>query len=262
MEEITVQGLVLGGVTYKEKDKILTVYTLEKGLISCKLVGALNAKAKLKNVKEPFCFAELNLASKSADFYTITSANIIDTFYPIIEDIDNYFYGCAILEILKKVGQTFSNQPLFLETLKALKAIAYDKIDAKVVLCKYLISIFQAMGYALSLDKCAVCGDRFLGKRFFNSASGEIVCFSCKMLNAEEISPLTHATLRLIALTDYENLKNLKAKKEGLNCALSLLTENFELRFETSLSSINKLPQQWGWRKQSFVYWLKVFKSS
>ncbi|MBO4412978.1 MAG: DNA repair protein RecO [Clostridia bacterium] len=242
MEEIVVHGLVLGGVTYKEKDKILNVYSLEKGIISCKLIGALKSNAKLKNVKEPFCFAELYLTSKNADFYTITSANIIDSFYPITENIENYFYGCAILEILKKVGQQ-ANQPLFLETLKALKAIAYDKIDAKLVLSKYLISIFQAMGYALALDRCAVCGDRFVGKRYFNSASGEIVCFSCKMFNAEEISPLTHATLRIIFETSYENLKNLKLKKEGLNSAFSLLVENFELRFETSLSAINKLPE-------------------
>lgn len=243
MEEIVVHGIVLGGVTYKEKDKILNVYSLEKGLISCKLVGALGANAKLKSVKEPFCFAELHLVNKSADFCTVTSANIIDSFFPIIENIDNYFYGCAILEIIKKVGVGQPNQLLFLETLKALKAIAYDNVFAKVVLSKFLISIFEALGYALSLDKCACCGENFFGKRYFNSASGEIVCFSCKMANAEEISQLTHATLRLIAKTDYENLKNLKLKKEGLNSAFSLLVENFELRFEASLSSLNKFPE-------------------
>ena len=242
MDEI-VKGIVLGGVSYKDKDKILSVYSLEKGLISCKLVGALGAKAKLKNVKEPFCFAELNLTSKNSDFYTIKNANIIDSFFPIIENIDNYFYGCAILEILKKVGSNQANQPLFLQILKALKSIAYDEIDAKLVISKYLISIFEAMGYALSLEKCACCGDSFVGKRYFNSASGEIVCFSCKMFNSEEISPLTHATLRLIAKTNYENLNNLKVKKEGLDNSFNLLKENFELRFETSLSAIYKLPK-------------------
>ena len=136
-----------------------------------------------------------------------------------------------------------ANEPLFIESLKALKAIAFVDVAPEVVLVKFLISIFEAMGYALSLDKCAVCGDNFVGKRYFNMDSGEIVCFSCRSFNWQEISNLTHASLRLISNTDYDKLHNLKLKKEGIENALNLLKNNFENRFETSLSSIKKFPQ-------------------
>lgn len=248
MADLVVKGIVLGGINYKEKDKLLHVFTLEKGLISCKLVGVLSAKAKMKNAKEPFCFAEFNLNYKQTNqesvIYTITSVNIIESFYDIVADLDKFYSGCAILEIIKKVAPTESpNEPLFVESLKALKSVAFENVSPEIVLIKFLISIFEAMGYALSLDKCAVCGDNFVGKRYFNMDSGEIVCFSCRSFNWQEISNLTHACLRLIANTNYDNLHNLKLKKEGVDSALSLLKSNFENRFETSLSSIQKFPQ-------------------
>lgn len=248
MADVIVKGIVLGGVNYKEKDKILQVFTLEKGLISCKLVGVLSTKAKMKNAKEPFCFAEFNLNYKQSSqenvIYIITSANIVESFFDIVTDLDKFYSGCAILEILKKVAPKESpNEPLFVETLKALKTIAFEDVSPEIVLIKFLISIFEAMGYALSLDKCAVCGDNFVGKRYFNMDSGEIVCFSCRSFNWEEISNLTHACLRLISNTNYEKLRNLKLKKEGITSALNLLKNNFENRFETSLSSIQKFPQ-------------------
>lgn len=248
MADIVVKGIVLGGLNYKEKDKLLHVFTLEKGLITCKLVGVLSANAKLKNVKEPFCFAEFNLNYKLSNqesiIYTVTSANIIESFYNIVSDLDKFYAGCAILEIIKKVAPVESaNEPLFIESLRALKAIAFEDVAPEVVLVKFLISIFEAMGYALSLDKCAVCGDNFVGKRYFNMDSGEIVCYSCRSFNWQEISNLTHASLRLISNTDYDKLHNLKLKKEGIENALNLLKNNFENRFETSLSSIEKFPQ-------------------
>lgn len=248
MSDINVKGIVLGGINYKEKDKILSVFTLEKGLISCKLVGALSAKAKLKFVKEPFCFADFilnlkNITSFNDAIYTITSANVIESFYDLTLDYEKYVCGCAILEIIKKVAQKENpNELLFIETIKALKVLTFDNIDPQLVLTKFMVSIFQAMGYALSLNKCSCCGDNFIGKRFFNYESGDIVCLSCKRPNAVEISSLLHANLRLAHETEYENLKNLKLKKEGLKQALNLLVNNFERRFETLISSVNKLP--------------------
>ena len=57
MEE-KLSGIVLGGVNYGENDKIINVFTLEKGVVSAKIKGVKKAGAKLKFASEPFCFAE------------------------------------------------------------------------------------------------------------------------------------------------------------------------------------------------------------
>lgn len=246
MSEIKVKGIIISSIDYKDKDKLVTIYTLERGLVNAKLIGVKNPNAKLKPLKEVFCFADFDLVSSkgNGDYFTIISANIIENFYNIIRDIDKYYAGCTILEILRIVSKNGeSNEPLFVETLKALKVLAYEEVESDVVLIKYLIKIFEAMGYQLSLDKCSSCGQLFIGKRYFDSSAGEITCVGCKGPNAELIEPLTHSILRIVSLCDYEKLKTLKLKKEGLNSALVLLTKNFSNRFDFVLRTSNKFPE-------------------
>ena len=57
MEE-KMSGIVLSAVSVGENDKILNIFTLEKGVVSAKIKGVKKAGAKLKFASEPFCFAE------------------------------------------------------------------------------------------------------------------------------------------------------------------------------------------------------------
>ena len=91
MEE-KVSGIVLGGVNFGENDKILKVFTLEKGLISAKIKGVKKAGAKLKFASEPFCFAEFILSVTNAG-HTVIGASLFDSFYSIREDIIKYLGG-------------------------------------------------------------------------------------------------------------------------------------------------------------------------
>lgn len=244
MNEIKIKGIIISSIDYKEKDKLVTIYSLESGIINAKLIGVKNPKAKLKPLKEVFCFADFDLAgTKSGDFYVITSGEIIENFYNIINDIDKFYAGCTILEILKIVGKTGeSNEPLFIETLKALKTLAYDTANCDMVVVKYLVKIFEAMGYKLALDRCSICGENFIGKRYFDYTAGEITCVSCKGPNAEIIEPLIHSILRIISSCEYDKLKTLKLNKEGLESALNILVKNFARRFDCVLSATNKFP--------------------
>ena len=49
--------------------------------------------------------------------------------------------------------------------------------------------------------------------------------------------------MRLIKQTDYDKLKNLKLKKEGVETSFNLLVKNLENRFDISLNSVNKFPK-------------------
>lgn len=235
MNEQRLKGIVVGSRDFKDTDKILTLFTLEKGIVYAKLVGVKKPNAKLKAAKEIFCFADFDVVSKG-EFLTITSANVIETFHNITSDIDKYFVGCSILEILKTVGrENLSNEPLFLETLKTLQILAYGNVKPEVLQMRFLIKIFEAMGYRLSLDCCASCGEKFIHKRFFSPADGAIVCSGCKPPNCEEISALTHSTMRLVSECSFEKLETLRLSDEGTGLALKLLKENFFARFDKKL---------------------------
>lgn len=228
MKNLKFKGIVLYSKDYKENDKILTLFTLEYGLLYAKLVGVKKPNAKLKIIKDVFCFADFEAVSKS-DFITITSAEVIETFHDITSDIDKYYTGCNIIKILRAVCfESQPNQALFVETLKCLKYLSSKNVDNRIIEIKFYLKIFEALGYQLSLKKCSICGDNFINKRYYSIDEGAIVCYSCKSKDSIEISNLCHSVLRLIAECDYEKLHSLKLNNEALIEALNFIMQIYK----------------------------------
>ena len=194
--EQKVNGLVIKSVNYGENDKILTIFTMEKGVICAKIKGVKKAGAKLKFSAEPFCFAEYVLSVKG-NFSTVTGASLHDSFYPLRENIINYYAGAIILEFIKKFcPENTEFSQLFLQVISALKDLAYGENKAIFVLVKFVIQALSAIGYATELDKCFACGEQVERRAFFNFEDGAIYCENCATEKEVEISVNTYYALR------------------------------------------------------------------
>ena len=234
MDTIKQKAIVLSSADYKEKDKLVTLFTLENGIMLATLKSVKTEKAKLKFAKEPFCFGEFLITLPSK---VITSVDIEDNFYDLTKNIDKFYIACAILDAVKTVLPANEKNPaLFVETLKAIGTIAYSNINDKYVSVKFLLSIFKGMGYSFSLDKCSVCGDKLNGKRYLNLDFGDVMCLACKTANVVEISPRCHATFKILSEVDYDKLSTLKLSKYSEDEALNVLNLNFERRFNKKLN--------------------------
>jgi DNA repair protein RecO (recombination protein O) len=227
MPSTKVKGVVLGGVNVKEKDKLVYVYTLEKGKISVSMRGVRGDKAKLKSAKEPFSFCEFVL-EEGRSGYTVTSAEVIDNFYALTKDLSKFYEGSAILDVVSKVGLS-PNPMLFIELVKALKTICYDNVKKYYVIDKFLMFVFEGMGYGFLSDKCSACGGE-LTMRYFNFDVGEIVCPACKSIYSAQISNATYSALRLLKVTAYENLSTLNFGGQAEIQAYNLLSQNYNFR--------------------------------
>ena len=194
MEE-KLSGIVLGGVSYGESDKILNIFTLEKGVVSAKIKGVKKAGAKLKFASEPFCFAEF-IFSTSKDRRTVTGASLIESFYPLREDIVKYFAGGTVLEFLRKfTKENIVSTELFMLTIKTLKELCYLDEEPLYLLCSFLIYALSCSGYALNLSACALCGCNIKGKTFFDYISGGFYFEECFDVHGREINPDTFTML-------------------------------------------------------------------
>lgn len=223
-----VKGIVIGGTNIKEKDKLVSIFTLEKGKIVASMKGVRGDKAKLKFAKEPFCFGEFIIEEGKFN-NIITSVDIIDNFYDLTKDIEKYYEGCAILDIINKVIVE-PNAAVFIELIKALKSLCYDNLKKYYVLDKFLIFLFKEMGYAFVTDKCASCGAT-LGNKYFNLEVGEIVCSACKNdAMCVSISNPCYSAIKILLNTDYEKLATIKLGGAGEVQAYNLLNKNFEWR--------------------------------
>ena len=194
MEE-KASGIVLGGVNYAENDKILNIFTLEKGVVTAKIKGVKKAGAKLKFASEPFCFAEF-IFSETAQRRTVIGASLIDSFYPLREDIKKYFAGGAVLEFIRRFyRESIVDQKEFVLAVNTLKEIAYGKNKTLSSLVQFLINALKNVGYQLSLNGCFSCGKEIDGRTFFDYRIGGFFCEECFDGVGREINFITKKTL-------------------------------------------------------------------
>ncbi len=233
MEEKS-RGLVLNGVSYGENDKILSIFTPENGTVSAGIKGVKKAGAKLKFASEPFCFAEFVFSVKG-NRKTVIGASLIDSFYPVREDIIKFFCAGTVTEFIKKfIKEEMSSPETFLLAVDTLGRIAYGGEPPKSSLVRFLLSALAQIGYGLSLNGCVRCGDDVAGRVFFEYGSGGFSCEKCKSEYAREINGLTYRALLKV--------KNCETPSETESeLALRLLDYYITKKTDERLNSLKEL---------------------
>ncbi len=233
MEE-KLSGIVIGGVSFGENDRIINVFTLEKGVVSAKIKGVKKAGAKLKFAAEPFCFAEF-VFSRTQEKRTVIGASLIDSFYPVREDIKKYFAAGAVLEFIKRFyRESMVDAQEFFLCVNALKEIAYgDNPVSKLVY--FLISALKNVGYKLTLYGCFKCGNEIDGRTFFDYTTGAFMCEKCFNGSGREINL---STMKALVLAERGELTD---QNEYAVKALKLLQYYIFNGAEEKISSIGEL---------------------
>lgn len=208
-----VNGITLRAVNYKDSDKILTVFTLEKGKITVSARGVRKTNAKMKQISEPFCFAESILAGKTGR-YTVTEINSFDAFYPIRCDLLKYYVGVVALEITDVfLPDGMVDEGQFVLLVEFLKKLAYKPINPVNLLLKFFYDVAQENGYSINLESCGRCGAQIEEKVYLSLKDGCCVCESCKRQGESSFSIDTYKYLKQIEkgnldLDDKETAKN------------------------------------------------------
>lgn len=223
MEE-KARGIVLAGTPYGENDKILKIFTLEYGIVSARIKGVKKSGAKLKFAAEPFCFAEY-IFMKTGEKRTVVSASLIDSFYPIRENMDKFFCGATVLDFLRKFcKEEMISSDLFLVATKALKKLAYESADARSVLAAFLLSGLSISGYALDLGGCFSCKKHIEGKAYFDVSSGGFLCEDCFSGLGREVRS---STLRALI--------NVSENKDDENADKALRLLDYYMKYKTDV---------------------------
>ena len=98
MPALCTTGIVTKYVNYKENDRILTVFTPDRGRIDVKARGCRRVKSPLASVAQIFTYAEFELYL-SHDKYVVNNASVNESFFPIREDIERYAVGSSMLQL-------------------------------------------------------------------------------------------------------------------------------------------------------------------
>ena len=80
------EAVVLRSFRFGEADRVLHLYTLERGRVGAVAKGVRKTKSRFGARLEPFSHAELLLHQGSGELHTVTGASLVDPHRPTRED--------------------------------------------------------------------------------------------------------------------------------------------------------------------------------
>ncbi len=210
------EGIVLKEFRFRETSKILTIFTRKHGKIHAMARGAYRPKSKLIANTQPFSYNDYYLY-KGRNFYYINQGDIIDSFYPIRENIQRMMYGSYLLELVDlSIMEEEENEKLFLLLAKGLKVLSKLDRDYYKFILSYELKYISYLGYKPFLEGCAVCGRKKNSNFKFSINQGGIICPSCSTIEpyCENMDISMYKAMRTLLYTPLDKLSSIKIPKD------------------------------------------------
>lgn len=239
MDELKVQGIVLSSIDYKEKDKLITIFSLELGKLTALLKGVKNPNAKMKFASLPFCYAEFVMV-KTGNNLTVKECNLIESFYELTSDYDRLRVGACVLETTNVLMQPNTiSEKYFINILKYLKGIAFSQTNMYLLANHFFLHILKLNGYEMNFVNCSECGCKFVGDVFLNLSTGALSCVACRGNHFIKLEHRQFTFLKILNQTPLDKINSIKLSDnyfaEGL---LHILIQEFNSLFNCKLQSI------------------------
>ena len=181
-EHYTTDAINLKSYPLSESDKIILMYSKEKGLLRAVAKGAKKIKSKLGGRMESFVANRL-LLNKGKNLDTICQAEAINPFTGLRNSIDKLLYCSYMAEVISVFGYEadINSEEIYDIFFKSLTKVSSseNKIDIMLTAIKFQLKIMEMFGYKLSLSSCSHCGCENNVDWFFSFKAGGIVCANC-----------------------------------------------------------------------------------
>jgi DNA repair protein RecO (recombination protein O) len=175
------EGIVLRSLRYGEADRILHLYTPDRGRISAIAKGVRRAKSRFGGRLEPFFRLNLVLYEGRSELLTVTSAETVAGYPRLREDarsLDGAARACEAVARVFDDGDPHAGVYHLLANELAL--LDGDPARAgRANALAFRLKLLLAAGFAPHLAACASCGEpeHMVG---FSGAAGGVVCAACE----------------------------------------------------------------------------------
>lgn len=184
MPTYTVHAINIGSFLLGESDKVLTLFSMERGIIRAVAKGARKPGTKMSGRCDTLCVNKLFLSSGKT-FEIITQAESIEAFPELRTDLERMSYGLYYAELTAHFGQGLSeeSETYFELLVNSLQLQARTDHDPTWLCLEFEMGLLHMLGYKPELTYCVGCrdvlGDYNLGT--FNRELGGVLCQSCSM---------------------------------------------------------------------------------
>lgn len=176
MSFLKTRGIVIKEASTGEADKIITIFSSNRGRISVMVKGGKRPKSKLAAGSQVLCYGEYVLYS-GKNLYSMNSCEVLESFYEIRNDMEKLTYAAHFMDIVLEIVQENQSAPRLLQLLlNSLHMLAKTEKKPELISRIFELRTLAISGYAPSVRKCMSCG--LVAEKFY-SFSFEKCGFLC-----------------------------------------------------------------------------------
>lgn len=174
MEEKT-KGIVIGSIDYKEKSKIVYLYT-PNGKESILAGGSKSIKAGMLGFTNTLNYVEYVKTNSSLP--KLVEYNIIESYYDLSNSLDKMKIVTIIIQVINNINDITFHSSIFNFVVFILDELKKKETNNKLVLALFLTKMLSAFGAQPSFNSCVRCNGNNLPS-FLSIEEGGMVCNIC-----------------------------------------------------------------------------------
>lgn len=242
MQTVT-DALVLRERKLDEQDRLLTLLSADRGIITAYAKGAGRMKGSMAGATELLCYSHFVLfQNRERCFADKAEANTL--FFGIRGDLEKLtlatYFAQLCCELIPENEPAAEELRLMLNTLYCLERDKLPPLQLKAILELRLLTL---TGYMPDLIACRACGGLPEdGVVLFDPSGGSICCPGCAPSGAVGLLPLppgVFAAMRHIIYCDFEKLFGFKLGEENLPLLADAVERYLLCQVERILPALN-----------------------
>jgi len=173
------EAIVLRTRNLGEADRIVTLYTRDRGKVEGVARGSRRAKSRLTGATQLFTYGRyLMFSGRSLD--TVSQAEIVESFAGLREDLTKMAYASYIAELLDVTVELGEPSEDLFELVHGALAAVDRGLPPDLVARWFELRLMDLLGYRPQLEACVSCRTG-VEEGHFSAGEGGLLCPGCRV---------------------------------------------------------------------------------
>lgn len=238
-----VQAVIIKRTDVGEADRLLTLFTAERGKLRVVAKGARKPSSRKSGHVELFNRVSL-LVAKGRNLDILTQVDTLEAYMPLRENLDRLGYAYYLGELVDRFTEEDSEHPALFDLVVNALGWLGETDDAARTMRYIELQLLNHVGYRPQLFRCVHCGDMIEPvDNFFTVEGGGLLDpkDSLAFRDAQPISLNALKVLRWMQSHEYASLRELKIGDAVRDELEALLQKFITVHLERNLKSVGFL---------------------
>ncbi|MGM0500989.1 MAG: DNA repair protein RecO [Bacillota bacterium] len=234
-------AIVLRHYELGEADKIIVLFSRERGKIRVVAKGVRKTKSTLAAGLEPFTHNHILVYQGNSDLGNLSQCDIETSFADLRSDFVKTAYASYAAELVNELTIDNDINKLLFDLLLLTYRLLSTSEKNNLIIRTFELKLLNILGYRPHLDNCVKCGAELDSNFYFSAAEGGLLCSSCTGNWNQKISLGTIKFMNRLLDSNYKSLMRLNLPAYAKEELGSILPNYIEHIIDKPLKSVSFL---------------------